>query len=109
MAGTKKKTKSPSSDASVHSVSSSIASAVSRASNTIARAGKRAIKLTEKAVAAMKTKVTKKQKGASSFLFLSGSQRLTCVIVIAVEGDTEPEIVDPEVQDQAELGAFIAE
>jgi hypothetical protein len=44
---------------------------VSRASNTIARAGKRAIKLTEKAVAAVKTKVTKKQKGASSFLFLS--------------------------------------
>jgi hypothetical protein len=37
-----------------------IASAVSRASNTIARAGKHAIKLTEKAVAAVKTKVTKK-------------------------------------------------
>ncbi|KAJ7355968.1 hypothetical protein DFH08DRAFT_511929 [Mycena albidolilacea] len=88
MAGTKKKTKSPSSDASVHSVSSSIASAMSRTSNTIARAGKRAIKLTEKAVAAVKTKVTKKQK------------------VITVESDTEPEIVDPEVQDQAELNAL---
>ncbi|KAJ7340624.1 hypothetical protein DFH08DRAFT_963494 [Mycena albidolilacea] len=87
MAGAKKSAtsapKPASSDASLRSCSSA-ASAISRISDTVVRVGKRAVKLTEKAAAAVK------------------------VVVISDDSEEEPELVDPQVQDQAELDALKA-
>ncbi|KAJ7821753.1 hypothetical protein B0H14DRAFT_2598999 [Mycena olivaceomarginata] len=92
MAGMKKSAtsapKPASSDASLRSHSST-ASVISRISDTVVCVGKRAVKLTEKAAAAMKNR----------------RPTFFVVVVISDDPETEPEIVDPQVQDQAELGS----